>query len=123
MGRSKKPAAGKITKEEKVEYGLVICPNCGRKVPDTIMCIYCAGPIKERPRVSISVKEMEVLSTLKKLGDSRVNDVFKVLGGSRESVRMILSNLVKYGYVNKSGWGRFIVSERGKSVLEEGTKN
>jgi len=28
-------------------YGLAVCSNCGKTVPPTLYCIYCASSLKE----------------------------------------------------------------------------
>jgi len=100
--------------------GPVTCPHCGVNVPDTDFCLSCGARIKGDVVVpSLKDRERQILEELLLLGRvSTVSDIHNNVKGSKEYIRVILLDLVRYGLVEKPSRGKYVVSKLGESALE-----
>lgn len=55
--RLRKPVIDESDPDLKVDLGVITCPNCGAKVPDTIYCILCGKPLD--PENTVGYEEEE----------------------------------------------------------------
>jgi len=99
---------------------LVICTGCKKIVPDTLLCVYCGTRLKEEVSIPpLKTPEIKILSTMKSLGGVlTVPKIHDSIGGSKESIRVCLSNMVRFGLVDRGGRGKYKISDLGKSELE-----
>ena len=103
--------------------GLVICGGCKKCVPKTLLCIYCGTPIMFKHTLitpSLKPLEMKILTVLQSVQDelkvSQISDKTEI---SRESIRVYLSNMLRFGFVNKAGRGKYTISKIGEAKLKE----
>jgi len=99
--------------------GVVTCPSCEKNVPDTLLCVYCGIRLKGEVVIPpLKNKEREILTAMDTLGGVlSIPDIYNSIGGSKESMRMSLSDMVRFGLVDKPSRGKYLISELGKSAL------
>ena len=97
---------------------MVTCPFCGRDVPDTLFCVACGKRLRGDPIAPrLTSKEQKILSVIASADKMRVSKICTEVGGSKGSVRTILTNLVRYGLVDKPHRGVYAISARGREVV------
>ena len=98
----------------------VTCPHCGVSVPDVDFCLSCGVRIKGDVVVPpLKDRERQILEELLSLGGvSTVSNIHNNVKGSKEYIRVILLDLVRYGLVGKPSRGKYVMSKLGESALE-----
>lgn len=98
--------------------GLVTCKKCEKEVPDSTVCIYCGNILRALPPPRLTPKELSIMKYLLSLKTpANIDSILKKVPGSKESMRMLLSNLVKFGMVTRPERGRYSVSVIGREHL------
>lgn len=100
--------------------GVVTCSTCGVNVPDVDFCLSCGTRIKGDVVVPpLKDRERQILEGMLSLGGaSTVSDIHDNVRGSKEYIRVILLDLVRYGLVGKPSRGKYVVSKLGESALK-----
>jgi len=98
---------------EEVPTGLVMCPACQRAVPDANICVCCGNILKEIPLPRLTPMEKKILRCLQE-GASSIDDILNCADGSKESVRVVMSNMVKFGLARRHKRGQYTLTEAGK---------
>lgn len=98
---------------------IMVCPSCKKEVPNALFCLYCGNQLKGKPIVPrMTEMEKEILILLNKRGGPvSVSDVHTIVDGTKPSVRVMLSNLVKFGLVDRPRRGQYVISEIGQRAL------
>jgi len=100
--------------------GPVTCPNCGVSVPDVDFCLSCGTRIKGDVVIPpLKNRERQILEGMLSLGGTpNVSEIHDKTKGSKEYIRRLLSDLVRYGLVERPSRGRYTVSKLGESALK-----
>ncbi len=98
----------------------VICPHCDVSVPDTDFCLSCGVRIKGMPIAPpLKPREKQILEQMSSQGGIlTVSDIHDGVKGSKEYIRVILIDLVRYGLIDKPSRGKYVLSESGQSSLK-----
>lgn len=102
-----------------IEKAVITCPQCSKEVPNTDFCLYCGTRLRGKVIVPrLAEMERNVLKFLKDRDEAAaISDIHEAVDGSRETVRNMLSNLVKFGLVNRPSRGRYVISEKGRQIM------
>ena len=105
----------------KLPQGLVICSSCEKIVPNALVCVYCGTPIKRELTIpALKPLEIKILNAMQLLSiELKVSDINKETNISRESIRVCLSGMLRFGLVNKAGRGKYTISKIGESKLKD----
>ncbi len=97
----------------------VICPHCDVNVPDTDFCLSCGTRIKGTPVVPpLKPREKQILEQMSSRGGIlTVSDIHDSVKGSKEYIRVVLIDLVRYGLIDKPSRGKYVLSKSGQSAL------
>lgn len=100
------------------------CPHCGETVPDGQYCTECGRPLNEEP-LSLGSRKYEILTTFEELHEQdkkllQSEDIADAIGKSRDTVRTLMYQLHKDGYLDRPVWGRYKITDRGKGTTGEG---
>ncbi len=97
------------------------CPYCKNEVPPGALCNEC-GRALEKKKYYFGTTRLLILQTIHDNGDSMlVKNILITLnekGKPRESVRTILSNMVKLGLLTSPKRGRYTITPSGIECLQ-----
>jgi len=107
--------------EKELRDGIVVCPDCQKEVPDGNICIYCGRILKEMPLPRLTPMEVKILKCLKE-GASSIDDILDCADSTKESIRVVVSNMLKLGLVTRTGRGCYSLTKAGEWGIERETE-
>ena len=106
-----------MMESKNTPIGLTRCIKCSKLVPKGVHCLYCGSPLNITIP-SIKPLERKILVAMKTLGgELTVSNIHDDTDISKESIRVHLGGLQRFGLVDRASRGKYLLSRLGESTV------